>query len=54
MFGTCEDCGVDNLAFYLDEEDLQMLWFVGNVSTWKRLSQKKARKFFFETIGYEN
>ncbi len=21
MFGTCEDCGVDNLALYLDEKD---------------------------------
>jgi len=44
MFGTGEDCGVDNLTLYPYEEDLHMLWFVGNVSTWKRLSQKKVRK----------
>jgi hypothetical protein len=54
MFGTCEDCGVDNLALYPNKENPRMLWFVGNVATWKRLSQKKVRKKKIEIIAYEN
>jgi hypothetical protein len=53
LFGTCEECGVDNLAFCPDEEEGTL----SVVVCWKRFNvekivMKKVRKRKNETHAY--